>query len=72
VKNKYSYISILVCCIFIVACGNSNHIKKEYVSQNLSADKIKISQEVFTKIQESHYVKDFVGKILIKIILLLL
>jgi len=51
-----------MCCIFIVACGNSNHIKKEYVSQNLSADKIKISQEVFTKIQESHYVKDFVGE----------
>ena len=61
-KNKYSYISILVCCIFVVACGNDNHIKKEYVSQNLSADKIKISQEVFTKIEQSHYVKDFVGE----------
>ena len=59
-KNKYSYISILVCCIFVAACGNDNHIKKEYVSQNLSADKIKISQEVFTKIEQSHYVKDFV------------
>ena len=61
-KNKYSYLSILACSIFVIACGNNDDTRKEYVSQNLSADKIKISQEVFNKIEKSHYVSNFVDK----------
>ena len=61
-KNKYSYLYILACSIFVIACGNNDDTRKEYISQNLSADKIKISQEVFNKIEKSHYVSNFVDR----------
>ena len=60
-KNKYSYLSILACSIFVIACGNNDDTRKKYVSQNLSADKIKISQEVFNKIEKSHYLKNLLN-----------
>ena len=43
-----------------VSCSDADYVTKEYVSQNLSPEKVKISQEVFKKIENSHYVKDFV------------
>ena len=55
-----------------VSCSDADYVTKEYVSQNLSPEKVKISQEVFKKIENSHYVKDLLKKTLIKITFLLL
>ena len=47
-------------CLALIACGNSTYEPQEYISTNLTDEKIDLSKEVFKKLQKEHYIKNFV------------
>ena len=47
-------------CLALIACGNSTYEPQEYISTNLTDEKIDLSKEVFKKLKKEHYIKNFV------------
>ena len=47
-------------CLALISCGNSTYDSQEYISTNLTEDKINLSNEVFKKLKKEHYIKNFV------------
>ncbi|MDA0775614.1 MAG: carboxy terminal-processing peptidase [Proteobacteria bacterium] len=43
-----------------MSCGNSTYDSQEYISTNLTEEKINLSKEVFKKLKKEHYIKNFV------------
>lgn len=43
-----------------MSCGNSTYDSQEYISTNLTEEKINLSNEVFKKLKKEHYIKNFV------------
>ena len=60
-KQKY-LIHFFLILFLITACSNDEYISKEYISTNLSSEKIELSNEIFNKLKKDHYIKNFVGK----------
>ncbi|MGB0711359.1 MAG: carboxy terminal-processing peptidase [Gammaproteobacteria bacterium] len=44
----------------MISCGNSTYDSQEYISTNLTEEKINLSNEVFKKLKKEHYIKNFV------------
>jgi len=44
----------------LISCGNSTYDSQEYISTNLTEEKINLSNEVFKKLKKEHYIKNFV------------
>ena len=47
-------------CLALISCGNSTYDSQEYISTNLTEEKINLSNEVFKKLKKEHYIKNFV------------
>ena len=47
-------------CLALISCGNSTYDSQEYISTNLTEEKINLSNEVFNKLKKEHYIKNFV------------
>lgn len=47
-------------CLALMSCGNSTYDSQEYISTNLTEEKINLSKEVFKKLKKEHYIKNFV------------
>jgi len=63
VNKKNYYISfLLLISVLASSCGNNKYVSKEYISTNLSNEKIELSEELFTKLKKDHYIKKFVGE----------
>jgi carboxyl-terminal processing protease len=61
VTKKNYYISfLLLISILASSCGNNKYVSKEYISTNLSNEKIELSEELFSKLKKDHYIKKFV------------
>lgn len=56
-KNKLIWSFI---CLALISCGNSTYEPELYVSTNLTEEKIVLSKEVFKKLKNEHYIKNFV------------
>ena len=57
IKNKFILSFI---CLVLLSCGNSTYQPEEYISTNLTEEKIDLSKEVFKKLKKEHYIKNFV------------
>ena len=57
---KYSNIYFFLFLFLVSTCSNDAYVPKEYVSTNLSNEKIDLSEEIFNKLQKEHYIKNFV------------
>ena len=57
---KYSNIYFFLFLFLVSTCSNDTYVPKEYVSTNLSNEKIDLSEEIFNKLQKEHYIKNFV------------
>ena len=57
IKNKLIWSFV---CVVLISCGNSTYEPQEYISTNLTDEKINLSKEVFKKLKKEHYVKNFV------------
>ena len=57
---KYSNIYFFLFLFLVTTCSNDAYVPKEYVSTNLSNEKIDLSEEIFNKLQKEHYIKNFV------------
>ena len=57
IKNKLIWSFV---CVVLISCGNSTYEPQEYISTNLTDEKINLSKEVFKKLQKEHYIKNFV------------
>jgi len=47
-------------CFALISCGNPTYEPQEYISTNLSNEKISLSKEVFKKLKKEHFIKNFV------------
>ncbi len=47
-------------CLALISCGNSTYESQEYISTNLTDEKINLSKEVFKKLKKEHYIKNSV------------
>ena len=56
-KNKLIWSFV---CVVLISCGNSTYEPQEYISTNLTDEKINLSKEVFKKLKKEHYIKNFV------------
>jgi len=56
-KNKLIWSFI---CLALISCGNSTYEPELYVATNLTEEKIVLSKEVFKKLKNEHYIKNFV------------
>ena len=56
-KNKLFWSFI---CLALISCGNSTYESELYISTNLTEEKIVLSKEVFKKLKNEHYIKNFV------------
>ena len=56
-KNK---LILSFICLALISCGNSTYEPEEYISTNLTEEKIVLSKEVFKKLKKEHYIKNFV------------
>ena len=57
IKNKLIWSFV---CVVLISCGNSTYEPQEYISTNLTDEKINLSKEVFKKLKKEHYIKNFV------------
>ena len=57
IKNKLIWSFV---CVVLISCGNSTYEPQEYISTNLTGEKINLSKEVFKKLKKEHYIKNFV------------
>jgi carboxyl-terminal processing protease len=57
IKNKLIWSFI---CLALIGCGNASYEPQEYISTNLTEEKINLSKEVFNKLKKEHYIKNFV------------
>ncbi len=57
IKNKLIWSFV---CVVLISCGNSTYEPQEYISTNLTSEKINLSKEVFKKLKKEHYIKNFV------------
>ena len=57
IKNKLIWSFV---CVVLISCGNSTYEPHEYISTNLTDEKINLSKEVFKKLRKEHYIKNFV------------
>ncbi len=57
IKNKLVWSFV---CVVLISCGNSTYEPQEYISTNLTDEKINLSKEVFKKLKKEHYIKNFV------------
>ena len=57
---KYSNIYFFLFLFLVSTCSNDAYVPKEYLSTNLSDEKIDLSEEIFNKLQKEHYIKNFV------------
>jgi carboxyl-terminal processing protease len=57
IKNKLIWSFI---CLALIGCGNASYEPQEYISTNLTEEKINLSKEVFNKLKEEHFIKNFV------------
>ena len=57
IKNKLIWSFV---CVVLISCGNSTYGPQEYISTNLTDEKINLSKEVFKKLKKEHYIKNFV------------
>ena len=57
IKNKLIWSFV---CVVLISCGNSTYEPHEYISTNLTNEKINLSKEVFKKLRKEHYIKNFV------------
>ncbi len=57
IKNKLIWSFV---CVVLISCGNSTYEPQEYISTNLTNEKINLSKEVFKKLKKEHYIKNFV------------
>ena len=57
IKNKLIWSFV---CVVLISCGNATYEPQEYISTNLTDEKINLSKEVFKKLKKEHYVKNFV------------
>ena len=57
IKNKLIWSFV---CVVLISCGNSTYEPQEYISTNLTDEKISLSKEVFKKLKKEHYIKNFV------------
>ena len=57
IKNKLIWSFV---CVVLISCGNSTYEPQEYISTNLTDEKINLSKEVFNKLKKEHYIKNFV------------
>ena len=57
IKNKFILSFI---CLVLLSCDNSTYQPEEYISTNLTEEKIDLSKEVFKKLKKEHYIKNFV------------
>ena len=55
----YSFLLHFICLV-LFSCGNSTYQPEEYISTNLTEEKIDLSKEVFKKLKKEHYIKNFV------------
>lgn len=56
-KNKLIWSFV---CLVSISCGNSTYEPELYISTNLTEEKIVLSKEVFKKLKNEHYIKNFV------------
>ena len=61
-KKNYYISFLLLISVLASSCGNNKYVSKEYISTNLSNEKIELSEELFTKLKKDHYIKKFVGE----------
>ena len=47
---------------FIISCSSEVYEPQEYVSTNLTAEKITLSNEILKKLKKDHYIKSLVDK----------
>ena len=57
IKNKLIWSFV---CVVLISCGNSTYEPQEYISTNLTGEKINLSKEVFKKLKKEHYIKNLV------------
>ena len=57
IKNKLIWSFI---CLALIGCGNASYEPQEYISTNLTEEKINLSKEVFNKLKKEHFIKNFV------------
>ena len=57
IKNKLIWSFV---CVALISCGNATYEPQEYISTNLTDEKINLSKEVFKKLKQEHYIKNFV------------
>ena len=57
IKNKLIWSFV---CVVLISCGNSTYEPQEYISTNLTDEKINLSIEIFKKLKKEHYIKNFV------------
>ena len=57
IKNKLIWSFV---CVVLISCGNSTYEPQEYISTNITDEKINLSKEVFKKLKKEHYIKNFV------------
>jgi carboxyl-terminal processing protease len=57
IKNKLIWSFV---CVVLISCGNSTYEPQEYISTNLTDEKINLSKEVFKKLKKEHYIRNFV------------
>ena len=62
-KKNYYITLLLLISVLAASCGNNKYVSKEYISTNLSNEKIELSKELFSKLKKDHYIKKFVGEI---------
>lgn len=61
-KKNYYITFLLLISVLAASCGNNKYVSKEYISTNLSNEKIELSKELFSKLKKDHYIKKFVGE----------
>ena len=61
-KKNYYITLLLLISVLAASCGNNKYVSKEYISTNLSNEKIELSKELFSKLKKDHYIKKFVGE----------
>ena len=47
---------------FLISCGSEVYEPQEYVSTNLTAEKITLSNEILKKLKKDHYIKNLVDE----------